>query len=73
VKGGVKQEFLGDQKLTVNGERFSGNLRGPRVYYGAGFDWNATDQLRLYAQVEREQGSKYKRDYEVSVGIRWQF
>jgi outer membrane autotransporter protein len=73
VKGGVKQEFLGDQKLTVNGERFSGNLRGPRVYYGAGFDWNATDQLRLYAQVEREQGSKYKRDYQVSVGLRWQF
>jgi outer membrane autotransporter protein len=73
VKGGVKQEFLGDQKITVNGERFSGNLRGPRVYYGAGFDWNATDQLRLYAQVEREQGSKYKRDYQVSVGLRWQF
>jgi outer membrane autotransporter protein len=73
VKGGVKQEFLGDQKLTVNGEKFSGNLRGPRVYYGAGMDWNLADNLRVYAQVEREQGSKYKRDYEVSVGLKWQF
>jgi outer membrane autotransporter protein len=73
VKGGVKQEFLGNQKITVNGERFSGNLRGPRIYYGAGVDWNATDGLRLYAQVEREQGSKYKRDYQVSVGLKRQF
>jgi outer membrane autotransporter protein len=73
VKAGVKNEFLGDEKMTVNGERFSNNLKGARVYYGAGFDWNVSDQLRLYAQVEREQGSKYKRDYEVSVGLRWQF
>jgi outer membrane autotransporter protein len=73
VKGGVKNEFLGNQKITVNGERFSGNLKGARVYYGAGFDWNLSDQVRMYAQFEREQGSKYKRDYEVSVGIRWQF
>jgi outer membrane autotransporter protein len=73
VKAGVKNEFLGDEKMTVNGERFSNNLKGARVYYGAGFDWNVSDQLRLYAQIEREQGSKYKRDYEVSVGLRWQF
>jgi outer membrane autotransporter protein len=73
LKGGVKHEFLGGQTVRVNNDTFNGKLRGTRVYYGAGFDWNMTDQLRLYAQVERESGSKYKKDYEVSVGLKWQF
>jgi outer membrane autotransporter protein len=73
VKGGVKHEFLGKQTLHVNNETFNDSLRGTRVYYGAGFDWNFTDQMKLYAQVERESGHKYKKDYEVSVGLKWQF
>jgi outer membrane autotransporter protein len=73
LKGGVKHEFLGGQNIRVNNDTFSSKLRGTRVYYGAGFDWNVTDQMRLYAQVERESGSKYKKDYEVSVGLKWQF
>jgi outer membrane autotransporter protein len=73
LKGGVKHEFLGGQTVRVNNDTFNGKLRGTRVYYGAGFDWNMTDQLRLYAQVERESGSRYKKDYEVSVGFKWQF
>jgi outer membrane autotransporter protein len=73
LKGGVKHEFLGKQSIRVNNDTFSSRLRGTRVYYGAGADWNLTDQLRLYAQVERESGSKYKKDYEVSVGLKWQF
>jgi outer membrane autotransporter protein len=73
LKGGVKHEFLGAQTVRVNNDTFNGKLRGTRVYYGAGFDWNVTDQMRLYAQVERESGSKYKKDYEVSVGLKWQF
>jgi outer membrane autotransporter protein len=73
LKGGVKHEFLGAQTLHVNSDTFNDKLRGTRVYYGAGFDWNVTDQMRLYAQVERESGHKYKKDYEVSVGLKWQF
>jgi outer membrane autotransporter protein len=73
LKGGVKHEFLGKQTLYVNDQKFDDRLRGTTVYYGAGFDWNLSDQLRLYAQVERERGHKYRKDYEVSAGLRWQF
>ncbi|MCD8244661.1 MAG: autotransporter outer membrane beta-barrel domain-containing protein, partial [Parabacteroides sp.] len=77
IKGGIKHEFLGKQRLTVsdtvNEVTFKGDFRGTRVYYGGGFDWNFTDQLRLYAQIERENGGKYKKDYEISVGLKWQF
>lgn len=77
IKGGIKHEFLGEQKLWVSdgADRvdFRGSLESTRVYYGAGFDWNLTDQMRLYAQVERESGDKYRKDYEISAGLKWQF
>ena len=38
LKGGVNHEFMGDQKVTVNDIAFSDDLRGTRIYYGAGFD-----------------------------------
>lgn len=33
LKGGVNHEFMGDQKVTVNGIAFSDDLRGTRLYY----------------------------------------
>ena len=73
IKGGVKHEFLGRQTLFVNDEKFDNRLRGTSVYYGAGFDWNFDDQTRAYFQVERESGGKYHKDYEISLGLKWQF
>ena len=33
LKGGVRHEFMGDQKVTVNGIKFTNDLRGTRGYY----------------------------------------
>ena len=49
------------------------DLDGTRVYYGAGVDWQATDNLRLYMQVEREHGEHFTREYNVSAGLKWTF
>lgn len=77
VKAGIKHEFLGDQDIWISdgadNVHFRGTLGETRFYYGGGFDWNFSDQLKLYAQVEREQGSHYKKNYEVSAGLKWQF
>ncbi len=73
LKGGVKHEFLGNQKTKINGVTFDHKLRGTAGYYGAGIDWNLTKQVRAYAQVERDAGGRYKKDIEASVGLKWQF
>jgi outer membrane autotransporter protein len=72
IKGGVKHEFLGKETVRLNGERFSGSLKGTRVYYGAGVD-DSDEDLRFYAQFEREHGSKYQKDAEVSFGVKVEF
>ena len=73
--GGVKHEFLGgDQTISytgVDGAKASvraGDIDGPRFYYGVNCDWQVTDNFRLYAQASREEGDRYTKDYDISIG-----
>lgn len=73
--GGVKHEFLGgDQTIFytgVDGAKASvhaGDIDGTRFYYGVNCDWQVTDNFRLYAQASREEGDRYTKDYDISIG-----
>ncbi len=73
IKGGVKHDFLGNYKITLNDQIFSKNIGKTTGYYGAGADWQAGSNTRFYLQLEREHGSGYTKEYEVSVGMKYQF
>ena len=73
LKGGVNHEFMGDQKVTVNGIAFSDDLRGTRIYYGTGFDVQFAPNARFYAEFEREDGHKASTPWSVSAGLRVAF
>ena len=73
LKGGVNHEFMGDQKVTVNDIAFSDDLRGTRIYYGAGFDVQFASNARFYAEFEREDGNKASTPWSVSAGLRIAF
>ena len=75
LQGGVKHEFLGgDQTISytgVDGAKASvraGDIDGTRFYYGVNCDWQVTDNFRLYAQASREEGDRYTKDYDISIG-----
>lgn len=70
--GGI-HEFLGSQKVSVNGETFTGDLQGSRVYYGVGVDWQFTDAAKLYGEFKREDGEHISQTWGVSVGLRYEF
>ena len=78
--GGVKHEFLGgDQTIRytgVDGAQASvhaDDIDGSRFYYGLNFDWQVSNSCRLYAQLDREEGDHYTKEYDVSVGLKWTF
>ena len=79
LKGGVKYEFLGDQTIRFIGiegitkERKADDVDGARYYYGVTADWQLSDNFRAYATVEREEGDHYTKDFDVSVGVKYQF
>lgn len=73
AKGGVKHDFLGDYQVTLNDCVFSDDIGKTTVYYGLGGDWQFSDHMRLYFQAERESGSNYTKEYEVSAGLKYSF
>lgn len=73
LKAGVIHEFRGDQKANVNNEIFTDSLKGTRVYYGAGIDWQFSKMARLYGEIERENGEHVSRPWSVSAGLRFEF
>ena len=73
LKAGVNHEFMGDQKVTVNGIRFANDLRGTRGYYGAGFDLQFASNARIYAEFEREDGQRASTPWSVGAGLRVEF
>ena len=79
LMGGVKYEFLGDQGIDFTGADGvrrhvdASDMSGARFYYGVMADWQATDNLRFYGQVSREEGDSYTREYAVHFGVKYQF
>ena len=79
LMGGVKHEFLGDQDITFTGvDGVRKNLSatdfgGTRVYYGIMTDWQISDALRFYGQFNREESSKFTREYAFHAGLKYQF
>lgn len=79
LKGGMKYEFLGDQMIRYTGvegvtkERQADDVKGARYYYGVTGDWQLGENFRAYASIEREEGDHYTKDFDVSVGLKYQF
>ena len=73
VKGGVKQQFAGKQKLYANSVQFKDELKGTSGYYGLGFEANPNKKVSLYGQLERENGKHYTKEIEVMLGLRCKF
>ena len=73
VKGGVKHDFLGNYRVSLNDQIFSNKIGKTTGYYGFGADWQAGSNTRFYMQLEREKGSHYTKEYEISVGMKYQF
>ncbi len=72
-KIGAKHDFLGDYRISMNGQRFTKDIGSTTFYYGLGFDWQFNDRTRLYLQAEREEGGGYTKEYEVSAGMKVEF
>ena len=70
---GWKGELAGNSRIAVNGEEFSERLMQNRVYYGFNGNMKLTDSLSVYGYLERESGSRYTKEIEAGVGLKYRF
>lgn len=73
ARAGFNHEFLGDANIYVNKERFTDDSLGSRGYYGLGVDWYASDSVKVYGYIEREEGSHYTSEFNARVGVKYHF
>lgn len=78
--GGVKHEFLGgDQTIRYTGvdnvkqSIKADDFAGTRAYYGINVDWQLSQNLRLFGELSREKGDGYSKDYDISLGLKYNF
>lgn len=77
--GGLTHEFMGDQSILFTGTngstlRVDGHgLGGTSYYYGLTADWQVSDRVRFYAELDREEGDHYTKDYGINVGFKYSF
>ena len=77
--GGMNHEFLGDQTIRFTGvdgavaDVKGHGLGGTSFYYGITADWQVSDKLRIYGELDREKGDHYTKDYGINVGVKYAF
>ena len=77
--GGVNHEFLGDQEIRFIGTdgasaKVDGHgLGGTSFYYGLTADWQVANRIRIYAELDAEEGEHYTKDYGFNIGLKYAF
>lgn len=77
--GGMNHDFLGDQTIRFTGvdgavaDVKGHGLGGTSFYYGITADWQVSDKLRIYGELDREEGDHYTKDYGINVGVKYAF
>lgn len=72
-KFGVNHEFLGEEAIDVNDAHYEADILGTRFYYGFGVTKALGSNTVFWAQLSREEGDDYTREYAGNVGIRLNF
>lgn len=77
--GGINHEFLGDQEIRFVGTdgtsaKVDGHgLGGTSFYYGLTADWQVANRIRIYAELDAEEGEHYTKDYGFNIGLKYAF
>lgn len=76
LKASVLHDWEGDVKFRYSkgaavSRTLTESLGGTWYEYGLGADYNATDQVHLYADLEAGNGGEVDTDYRFNVGVRY--
>lgn len=73
LKVSLEQEFVQNNRVNVNDDRFNNDIAGSRGSYQAGFSAVLTPQTRLYASVKYEKGEGMESPWTGGIGLSHRF
>ena len=73
VRAAVVREFVNNNEVRVNKNKFNNDLSGDRFEIGAGGSWTLTNRWQLHAELETSKGDNVTKDYGVNMGVHYSF
>ncbi|MNN18818.1 putative autotransporter precursor [compost metagenome] len=74
LKVALSQEFIKNNKVTVNDTQFNDDLSATAVELGAGINWTPTKKAwQVYSEVNTSTSKTVSQDWSASVGVSYNF
>ena len=71
VRAAVAHEFVGNNEVEVNDNRFDNDLSGSRGELGAGISLSLTDRVQVHADFDYSNGDRIEQPWGANVGVRY--
>ncbi|MHA6313566.1 autotransporter outer membrane beta-barrel domain-containing protein (plasmid) [Pantoea sp. S-LA4] len=73
LKLAVAQEFIDDNEVRVNDDRFTNDVSGTRGVYQLGVNAKLTDRLSVHTDAGYTQGDRIESPWTANLGMSWSF
>ncbi|MFS2096712.1 autotransporter outer membrane beta-barrel domain-containing protein [Pseudomonas sp. Pseusp11] len=73
VRAAVVHEFVKNNEVRVNDNKFNNDLSGSRFEVGAGASWTLNDRWQLHAELDTSKGDNVTKDIGVNMGAHYKF
>lgn len=73
IRTAFVHEFVKNNEVRVNDNKFNNDLSGSRFEVGAGGSWTLNDRWQLHAELDTSKGDSVTKDFGVNMGAHYAF
>lgn len=73
IRAAAVHEFVKNNEVRVNDNKFNNDLSGSRFEVGAGASWTLNDRWQLHAELDTSKGDSVTKDFGVNMGAHYKF
>ncbi|OOG10681.1 autotransporter outer membrane beta-barrel domain-containing protein [Pseudomonas sp. C9] len=73
IRAAVVHEFVNNNEVRVNDNKFNNDLSGTRFEVGAGASWTLNDRWQLHAELDTSKGDNVTKELGVNMGVHFAF
>lgn len=73
LKLAIEREFIDDNEVGVNNDKFVNDLSGARGIYQVGVNVKLTERLAVHTDVSYSRGNRLESPWNANLGVSWSF
>lgn len=73
IRAAVVHEFVKNNEVRVNDNKFNNDLSGGQFEVGVGASWTLNDRWQLHAELDTSKGDTVTKDFGANMGVHYKF